>query len=135
MKKLALTLALCLMAALARAQIFDPPGPTRLLFQDAGNCATTFACALLQTVGTVPTVAITVSGSWTGTLTFQATSDYNNWTTVQVKNLASGSSVTTTTSNGLFAVDNVGFLAFRVQATTLSVGTPVVSFTRGWASQ
>ena len=123
---LALTVLLAL-ALPARAQIV---GPISITAVDADSCVTAGSCASFPMVGNAQTMD--VSGTWVGTLTFEATVDDSNWRTVTVVKLGDGSSVTTTTANGAFALPNSGVARFRVRATAWTSGTASVSATRGF---
>jgi hypothetical protein len=126
-----LLVALCL-AGTAHAQVIDQ---IQISAQDAGSCATANACATFA-IGNAASVSFGITGTWSGTLTFQTSADGSTWVTTQVTNLASGTTpVTTTTGNGTFGLSNSGFLSVRVVFTTRASGTAVVTVTRGWSAR
>lgn len=119
----------CLLLAptLARAQL---QGPTTISALDAGACATANACATFIGQGNV--IAIDVSGTFVGTLTFEATIDDVNWRAVSAQRHADYAWVTTTTTAGSFSVANAGFIRVRLRATAWTSGSAVVIAARGF---
>jgi hypothetical protein len=128
-----LILALALVLALGpplQAQI-QTPFPKTISVIDSGT-----ACSLVGTcaswpVTTYPTLLMQIVGTWTGTITFEATGDGQTWFAILVVNQATGSAVSTTTANGQFAVANTGIVAFRARATGAITGGANLSLTRG----
>ena len=75
-------------------------------------------------------VGVTITGTWSATLTFQGTIDASNWFTVQAMPLPVTQTSTTsssTTTNGQFTVPLAGLNQFRVTATAFSSGTVTVT--------
>jgi hypothetical protein len=75
-------------------------------------------------------VGVTITGTWSATLTFQGTIDATNWFTIQAMPLpitASSTTVGTTTTNGQFTVPVSGLNQFRVIATAFSSGSATVT--------
>lgn len=81
----------------------------------------------------VRNVAMQVTGTWTGTLTFQGSVDGSTFVSVLVTIASSGSTATSTTSNGVFTLANSGFRVVRVTATAAMTGTAVVTLNEGYA--
>jgi hypothetical protein len=100
----------------------------RRLHGTANSCAS-FSLAN----GAITSVTLAVSGTFTGTLTFEGTSDNSNWFTLSGTKLADGSSATTTTATGQFSFNNSGLLGVRARATAAMTGTAVVTAARGYA--
>jgi hypothetical protein len=127
-----LLILLLLLAAPVSAQTLTP-SPQSLTTQFSSTCTST-SCATWALTG-VPTtfaaVTISVTGTFTGTLTFEGSVDGQTYVTISVTNLADGSSATTTTTAGQFAVGNSGFQFVRVKATALSAGGPNLWAVRG----
>lgn len=76
--------------------------------------------------------AFSISGTWAGTLTFEATLDNLQWRTAAVVDASLTTSpglVTTTTANGLFTFTNSSYLAVRAKFTTYTSGVAVVKMT------
>lgn len=120
--------AVLAIAAPARAQ-----GPVVISAQDAGACATANACADFG-VGQVASVAFDISGTWTGTLTFEGSVDGTIWRTIMVNLPDTGATATTTTANGTFSVTNFGLTKVRVRAGTFASGSASVSLRAGFGS-
>lgn len=99
--------------------------------QSAGDCATTGTCATFPLSIEANTVAFDVSGTFSGTLTFEGTVNGVRWNTLEVKRVADGTSTTTTTAVGAFYVGNAGFTGVRVRGTTWSSGQARVDATSG----
>ena len=133
MRRLILILAL-LWPAVASAQLL-PPGPVTITVIDSGTACVTApkACATFD-VQTSTSVAFDVSGTWTGTLTFEGSANGGPFNSILVTNTATGAKVTTTTANGTFSVPNGGFVTVRARATGAVTGTATVSATRGFAT-
>lgn len=89
------------------------------------------------TVGVNPAGAvaltINVSGTYVGTVTFQC--DPNGGGTfgsILATVIADGTTASTTTSTGSFAVPNVGCMVVQAKMTSYTSGTAVVTITRGF---
>jgi len=100
---------------------------------DSGTACVTApaACAIYMLDSVTPAVTFSISGTWTGTLTFEGTNNDATWTSVLVANLATAASATTTTANGTFGLTNSGFLKLRVRATAAITGSALVTLARG----
>lgn len=122
---------LALLSAAAHAQ-----NPTALSAavtisaQDAGACATANACADFA-VQSAPSFVFDVSGTWSGTLTFECRANAT-YTAVQPLNTATGTAASTTTANGIFSLGNFGFDHCRVRAGTFASGSAVVALRNGY---
>ena len=135
MKRMLFLLAFLLAPSLLFAQAQQNLGPRTLSVQDAGTaCSLDYACATFTLIQNPPSWTFGISGTYSGTLTFQGTIDGSNWTTIQVSNLANGTASTTTTSTGNFAVTNTGFIGLRVVFTTRSSGSAQVMLSDGGGS-
>lgn len=73
------------------------------------------------------TVAVQVTGTFTGTLTFQSTLDGTNFVTTQAMPVGSGTAATTATAAGLWRVNATALSGVRVLSSGWSVGTAVVT--------
>ncbi len=71
-------------------------------------------------------VALQITGTWVGTITFQATIDGTNWVSVLAVPSDSTTAATTTTGNGIFRVDAGGYFGIRAKVTAYTSGTAVV---------
>lgn len=71
--------------------------------------------------------SIVVTGTWTGTLTFQGSVDGVTFTTITAFPLASTTGVTTTTANGSWTMSTGGLHSVRVLATAAWTGTAAVA--------
>ncbi len=91
----------------------------------AGTCAT-------FPVFNAATIAFDVSGTWTGTLTFEGTTTGAVWRSILITKTVDASTATTTTANGTFHVANVGFVGVRLRATATVTGTAFVTATAGY---
>lgn len=124
-----LALLLSLGAVSLRAQVIG----TQYVNAQGSDCTTVGACATFQLTNS-PSATIQVSGSFSGTLTFETTSDGVTWVATAVQSLADGTSTTTTTGNGQWSFTNVGALQIRARASSWSSGTARISGTRGWST-
>lgn len=82
-------------------------------------------CIDINTAGFGST-GIQISGTWSGTITFQSSVDNTNFVTQQVVPSTSTTPITTTTGNGVFTVTVAGITTVRVVFTSYSSGTAVV---------
>lgn len=127
---LALAVALCACAP-AEAQIVG--APQNITVVDSGTACVTAptACAIYALDNQTGGVTFSVSGTWTGTLTFEGTNNDGSWTSLLATNVASGAQATTTTANGLFTVTNVGVIKVRLRATAAITGTANITAAKG----
>lgn len=72
-------------------------------------------------------VAIQLSGTWTGTVTFEATVNGTNWVAFNVTPSNSGTDASTATAVGCWSKQNNGYTAVRCRFSTASSGTATVS--------
>lgn len=77
--------------------------------------------------GGMTRVGIGVSGTWTGTITFEASNDGVRWVPVGVTPFASGTSVLTATANGNWQINVGDWVAVRARLSTLLTGSPVIT--------
>jgi hypothetical protein len=111
------------------AQVLD----TQFISAAGSTCSpTTSACAIFQP-GSASSISITTTGTFSATLTLEATTDGINWVTVQGTNVADGSASTIPANGITIALANVGYLQVRVRASAYVSGTVRVSATRGFA--
>lgn len=67
--------------------------------------------------------AIQISGTWVGTISFQATLDGTNFYPINAVSSTTSSPLPTTTVNGLYRLTPAGVLSFRVNMTSYTSGT------------
>ncbi len=77
-----------------------------------------------------PSVTFALTGTWSGTVTFEARVD-GTWLTLGVTKVSDGTTVSTSTTTGLFAVTNTGFAAVRARCSTYSSGSIIVHMGSG----
>lgn len=134
-------------AAPVFAQTIDTGAITAV--STGSNCAVVAACAnFTMANATINSVTLQVTGTFTGTLLFEATSDnlYNTapnstsvvWNTITGVKLSDGSASTgfasvAGTNEGQFSFRNSGLLGIRVRATAWTSGTAVVTAVRGYS--
>lgn len=68
-----------------------------------------------------------LSGTWTGTVTFEASVDGQNFAALQVTPAGSSTGTTTATANGVWVVPNNAFQSVRARFSTATSGTVVAS--------
>jgi len=132
MKRLLVSLALLLAFTVpTHAQLFGDLQSITVV--DSGTACVTAptACATYQLDSASASVSLSVSGTWTGTLTFEGTNNGSVWTSITAYNLATGTGATTTTASGLFAITNAGVIKLRLRATAAVAGTALVTAARG----
>src|SRR6266568_4094352 len=93
----------------------------------AGNAATFFFDG-------APHATLLVAGTFSLTLTFEASVDGLSWAGVDALKLSDGTLVATTTATGLFAFTNTGLAAVRVRCSAFTSGAANISAGRGLTS-
>lgn len=68
-------------------------------------------------------VAVQLVGTWTGTVTFEATVNGTDFVAIPMTNVNSGAVASTSTANGIFAANVVGIKTFQVRASATITGT------------
>jgi hypothetical protein len=129
--------ALVLLLALVRPLSAQVLNSGTITTQDAGSCATVNACVTFQLPPNVTALLFQVSGTFSGTLTFEATADpataaTQTWFSIGVVKGADGTFSTTTTGTGQFSVAGAGWLQVRVRGGSFASGTATVELNRGY---
>lgn len=125
--------SLCLMGVCPSWTFAQVAGPTAITQVSGGACTDGTDCARFA-LGSNPSLTISVTNTFTGTLTFEATPDGVNWFTTSLANASTGALATTTTTTGVFTFTNLGYLQIRARATAWTSGTATVRATNGTAS-
>src|SRR6266850_8289728 len=119
-KSLFFSLVMLAMGGSLSAQLNPAPSSTGNITTNAANCFTTDACIVLHMATSNVGYSVTVSGTWTGTLTVEQSGD----------NQGSWTSATTTTSNTLYtSALTPGITDVRVRGSAAMTGTAVVTIT------
>ena len=85
--------------------------------------ATSAAPFVVNNTTSKGTLAFTVTGTWTGTIIVEGTTDGTNWTPTSYVALTSGNSATTFTANTTGQINTVGLAAIRFRSNTIASGT------------
>lgn len=105
--------------------------PTNIYAADISTTTCPGAGCVDFSVGGQGSLGIQITGTWVGTITFQAKID-NSTTFVSLVAVSvadtTGTKVTTTTANGIFGASVAGLNLVRVVFTAYTSGTAVVSF-------
>jgi hypothetical protein len=98
----------------------------------AGNTgpATAGSSVTISTVG-LGALGIGITGTWTGTLTFQYSMDGNNWFNDFMYNSSTGAFVTSITASGNFEVAIGAYRAYRIVSTAAMTGTAIITINGG----
>lgn len=72
-----------------------------------------------------------ITGTWVGTLTFEATIDSTNWFSVTSLNQSTAAFVPSTTVNGNFRLNVASYAGFRIRASAWTSGTATVYIVAG----
>jgi hypothetical protein len=118
-------------APLVRAQVVGANQTITVV--DSGTACVTAptACATYALDNQTAGLTISVSGTWTGTLTFEGTNNDGIWTALPAQNVATSVVATTATANGLYTVTNVGVIKVRVRATAAITGSALITAAKG----
>lgn len=124
-----------LVAAPVSAQnpLIDTGSITAVSSGGACSAAPAGCAVFLLPNGVLPSVTLQVSGTFTATLLFEATSDGTNWKTITGIDLSTGASATGATTTGQFSFQNSGLTGLRVRCTAYTSGTAVTTAVRGYA--
>jgi hypothetical protein len=68
-------------------------------------------------------VALQLLGTWTGTVSFEATVDGNTWVAFNMVPAASATAASSATANGAWSANCAGFEAVRARFSTATSGT------------
>src|SRR5579871_1785087 len=101
------------------------PNDRTNLTQSLSLAATTNNVAL--TAPGTGTATVQITGSWSGTLIFEATTDGSNWFTISGVVPGTGALATTTTANGSWIVPCAGYAQIRVRCSVVGSSTATVS--------
>src|SRR5204862_5043143 len=72
--------------------------------------------------GNAPSMTIAITGTFSQTITFEATVDGQTWYTLGVTKGSDGTTVSTTTATGLFMVTNTGLAFVRARCSAFTSG-------------
>ena len=101
------------------------PSPQTAGALSSGSCTSNTNCAVWDITNN-RSVTLQVSGTFSGTLTFEGTTDGTNWVSIQMMALGTGLPSTTTTTTGQFSLVNTGLVGIRARMTSYSSGTASV---------
>lgn len=130
MRRLVLTAVVA--AGLSASLAAQPPFATQNITAGGADCSTATRCAVF-TLGAQPSVTLTLAGTFSATLVFEANSGAG-WFTIQGVNLADGSLATGASATGQFAFTNTGLQQVRVRASAFVSGPVSVSASGGYAA-
>ncbi len=100
----------------------------------SGSLTTTNSTVAVNPAG-ANVLTINVSGTYSGTVTFQCDPNGGGtYSSLLATNIADGTTSSTTTSTGSFAVPNVGCLSVQAKMTSYVSGTAAITITRGFVS-
>lgn len=104
--------------------VLPPPGSGVNIPLPAGSNITTNGQTLEWTAFQAGAVSIQLTGTWTGTLQFEATNDpvTPSWFALKVMNESTDAVVTSATANGTFIAPG-GYLKYRLRASAAMTGT------------
>ena len=106
------------------------PTSTGLAIQTITSGTGAAAIAAYPMLG-APSCTFSIAGTFSGTLTFEATLDDQTWYAIGAIKLVDGTTTSTTTTTGLFAITNTGFASVRARCTTYTSGNVTVMLGRG----
>ncbi|MDQ3170233.1 MAG: hypothetical protein M3Q55_08865 [Acidobacteriota bacterium] len=92
------------------------------------------ACVTWNLPPAAVSVTAQITGTFTGTITFRASSDGQTYFDVAALNLSSRVAATTTTTTGQFALTNTGLVKVRACMTAYTSGGANIGLTRGYGS-
>ena len=109
-----------------------PSGTQRVYFNDTLTINSSLSMtantnSVVVSTSGIATTAVSILGTWTGVVLFEATIDGTNYFTVNAIQLGAGV-VTGTGVTGNFKVNTAGFQSLRTRSATAGTGTATVTF-------
>jgi hypothetical protein len=108
-------------------------GPITVINSNGNTGAATAGSSIMTPTAGLGALGIGISGTWTGTLTFQYSMDGNLWFNDTVYNSSTGAYISSVTANGNFEAAIGAYRAYRVVATAAMTGTAFVTANGGTA--
>ena len=126
MKKVMLYLAALLFLGMP-SLCFGQGYVTGSITTTGATCTPATNCVSIPVPKNYGGASFTISGTYSGTLNFEATGDGTNYSALNVNPVGGGSAVTTTTSTGTWVINISGLVAVRVRASALASGSATVT--------
>jgi len=106
------------------------------LTTSASTCASTgVTCLIVPLKQDNGAAGFAISGTWTGTITFEGSADGGtSWTAIDAWPLGSRTAVTTATAVGQWQVNAAGLTTLRMRASATMSGAATVTITPSYAS-
>lgn len=106
-----------------------------IITTNGSDCSVSTRCLVVSLPQDKGGATLTLSGTWTGTMQFEATGDGGiTWSSVNVLPLNSTTAVTSSTSNGTWQVNMSGFTGIRIRSSASMTGSAVATITPSAAS-
>src|SRR5271157_3392560 len=106
-----------------------------IITTNGASCTPATNCLVVSLPQDEGGATLTLSGTWTGTISFEATGDGGvTWVAVNVLPLNSTSAVTSATANGTWQVNASGFTGLRMRGSAAMSGSAVATITPSAAS-
>jgi hypothetical protein len=84
--------------------------------------------SFMMDVTSYSSLAIQLSGTWTGTITFECSSDGGNFIALNGIAVNGTAIISTATANGIYRFNVAGLIKVQVRFSTATSGTPIVQF-------
>lgn len=122
-----------LMFALLTVPAFAASG---VLTTSASTCASSgVTCLIVPLTMDKGSAGLTISGTWTGTITFEGSADGGvSWTAIDAWPLGSRTAVTTTTAVGQWQFNVAGLTTIRARASATISGAATVTISPSYAA-
>lgn len=72
------------------------------------------------------TVGFQITGTWSGTITFEGTVNNSTWVSINAYSRATGTGATTTTANGVFVTSSAGIRYVRARVSSYTSGSIII---------
>ena len=97
--------------------------------------ATGVTCLIVPLSQDKGAAGMTISGTWTGTITFEGSADGGtSWTAIDAWPLGSRTAVTTATAVGQWQVNVAGLTTIRMRSSATITGTAIVTINPSYAA-
>lgn len=127
-----LSMLLLLVALWATSQAWAASGK---ITTNGTDCSVATRCLVVSLPQDKGGATLTLSGTWTGTIQFEASGDGGaSWASVNVMPLNATIAVTSSTSNGVWQVNMAGFTNIRMRSSASMTGTAMATITPSAAS-
>ena len=130
MKRLTIALLFCVLWAVPQAWAVSA-----VITTNGATCNPSTNCLVVNLPQDKGGATLTISGTWTGTISFEATGDDGTtWVAINATPLVSAAAVVSASANGSWQRNISGFTGLRMRSSAAMTGSAVVTITTSYAA-